>query len=433
VGSLASAYDVCVVGAGPAGSTCAFYLARQGKRVLLLEKQRFPRDKLCGDAVCSRAQVHLERMGVLQAVLAAGEGRWAEYGGFVSPRGVPCLARSTDRGTKPLAIAIKRAVLDARIARAAADAGAELVETAPVARADFARAEGLWTIHCQTELGRPYTARALVLADGALSRLARSLGLVTAAPDAVCSRSYIAPGTSDFAADGVLFYPPSLVPGYCSVFREADGSFSFCCYVIPGGPTRLTDLKARHHELPTSDPQLRAALGPAPRFEPMRAAPLRLGGVPRSSGEHVLLVGDAAGQVDPLTGEGIQYAMDAAEIAADTLAEAFEAGDLGAAFLRRYHWRWMAAFGRDFRWSRVMARAYTRYPVLLDASAEMMRRRGAAYFMEWAEAMTGLKPKRTLIGPRIVASVLREVARLRWGSSRAASSAAAGPFGPSST
>ena len=84
--SFASTYDVGVVGAGPAGSTCAFYLARQGKRVLLLEKQRFPRDKLCGDAVCTRAQIHLERMGVLQDVLAAGEGRWAEYGGFVSPR-----------------------------------------------------------------------------------------------------------------------------------------------------------------------------------------------------------------------------------------------------------------------------------------------------------------------------------------------------------
>ena len=162
------------------------------------------------------------------------------------------------------------------------------------------------------------------------------------------------------------------------------------------------------------EPQLRAALGPAPRFEPMRAAPLRLGGVPRSWGEHVLLVGDAAGQIDPITGEGIQYAMDAAEIAAGVLAEAFEAGDLGARFLKRYHRRWMATFGRDFRWSRAMAQAYVRYPILLDASAEMMRRRGSAYFMEWAAAMTGLKPKRTLIGPRVIASVLREVARLRW-------------------
>jgi menaquinone-9 beta-reductase len=423
VSDRAHAYDVCVVGAGPAGSTCAFYLARQGKRVLLLEKQRFPRDKLCGDAVCTRAQIHLERMGVLPAILAAHEGHWAEYGGFVSPRGIPCLATSTDGGAKPLVIAVKRVVLDARIARAATEAGAELVEDAPVARAEFSRADGLWSVHCQTEPARCYTARALVLADGALSRLARSLGLVTTPPDAVCSRSYIAAGTSDFAADGVLFYSVSLLPGYCSVFREADGSFSFCCYVIPGGSTRLTDLKARHHQALQNDPHLRSALGPAPRLDPMRAAPLRLGGVPRSSGEHVLLVGDAAGQIDPLTGEGIQYAMDAAEIAAETLAEALEAGDLSASFLQRYHRRWMAAFGQDFRWSRAMARAYVRYPILLDASGEMMLRRGAAYFMEWAEAMTGLRPKRTLIGPRVVASVLREVVRLRW----------AGPAAPSAS
>lgn len=212
------------------------------------------------------------------------------------------------------------------------------------------------------------------------------------------------------------------------MFREADGSFSFCCYVIPGGPTRLTDLKARHHEVLESDPHLRSALGPAVRLEPMRAAPLRLGGVPRSAGDHVLVIGDAAGHIDPLTGEGIQYAMDGAELAAGTLAEAFEAGDLREPFLRRYHRRWMAAFGRDFRWSGAMGRAYVRYPVLLDASAEMMRRRGSAYFMEWAEAMTGLKPKRALVGPRVIASVLREVARLRWTGSPARAANTSGPL-----
>jgi flavin-dependent dehydrogenase len=327
---------------------------------------------------------------------------------------VPCLASSTDGGAKPLVIAIKRMVLDARIARAAADAGAELIEDSPVSRVEFSPSEGAWTVHCRAEPPRHYTARALVLADGALSRLARSLDVVTTPPDAVCSRSYVEAGTSAFAADGVLFYPSALLPGYCSLFREADGSMSFCCYVIPGGPTRLTDLKDRHHELLQNDPHLRAALGPAAVLDPMRAAPLRLGGVPRSSGDHLLVVGDAAGQIDPLSGEGIQYGMDAAELAAQTLAEGFEAGNLGAAFLRRYHRRWMAHFGRDFRWSRAMAGAYVRYPILLDASAQMMRRRGSAYFMEWAQAMTGLKPKRSLVGPRVVASVLREAARLAW-------------------
>ena len=230
---------------------------------------------------------------------------------------MPCLASSTAGGAKPLVIAIKRVVLDARVARAAAvEAGAELVEDAPVARADFSPADGLWTIHCQTRPARRYTARALVIADGALSRLARALGLVTTPPDAVCSRSYIAPGTSEFAADGVLFYPASLLPGYCSVFREADGSFSFCCYVIPGGSTRLTDLKARHHELLGSDPQLARPWDRRPVSSRCARRRSASAACPGARATTSCVVGDAAGQIDPLTGEGIQYAMDAAEIAA---------------------------------------------------------------------------------------------------------------------
>src|SRR5712692_4726666 len=143
----AAAYDVCVVGAGPTGSTCAYYLARQGCRVLLLERKQFPRDKLCGDAVCSRAQVHLKRMGVLQEILAEGKGQWAYKGGLVSPSGISYIGRSQTETGGALVIAIKRIVLDEKIARAAARAGADLVENYPVCGAEFDPARGLWTVH----------------------------------------------------------------------------------------------------------------------------------------------------------------------------------------------------------------------------------------------------------------------------------------------
>ena len=64
-------YDVAIVGAGPAGATCAWYLAQHDIEVLLLEKAKFPRDKFCGDAVIPRAQRHLRRMGVLQQLIDA--------------------------------------------------------------------------------------------------------------------------------------------------------------------------------------------------------------------------------------------------------------------------------------------------------------------------------------------------------------------------
>ncbi|MGH7353496.1 MAG: geranylgeranyl reductase family protein [Candidatus Rokuibacteriota bacterium] len=410
----ASPWDVCIVGAGPAGSTCAYYLAGRGRRVLLLERERFPRDKLCGDAVTGRAQVHLERMGVLADVLAAGEGHWAEIGGFVSPRGVAYIGSSVEDGRRPLVIAIKRVALDVRLARAAASAGATLVEDSPVAGADFAPGSGVWTVRCATQPATTYEARALVTADGALARLARSLGVVTTAPDGVCSRAYVEAGTTDFASDGVMFYPRELLPGYCVLFREAGGELNLCCYVIPGGQAGLRDLKRLHDKIVRGDPYVNRALGPRARLAPMRAAPLRLGGVPQSVGDHMLVIGDAAGHIDPLTGEGIQYAMDGGEIAAQTLDEALEAHDLSAAFLQRYQDRWMASFGWDFRWSWAMAAASARYPAFLDGCAALMRRRGTEFLLEWAEAMTGARPKRTFLRPRVALPILGEMIRLWW-------------------
>src|SRR5262249_47398744 len=145
---------------------------------------------------------------------------------------------------------------------------------------------------------------------------------------------------------------------------------------------------------------------------------LRLGGVPRSYGEHCLVVGDAAGQIDPLTGEGIQYGMDAAEIAAATLDEAFRAGDWSARRLAPYQERWMRAFGRDFRWSRMMAMTCARYPGLLDASASVVARRGSEFLEVWAEIMTGVRPKRALLAPSVLLPLATAIARRWWTGSR---------------
>jgi geranylgeranyl reductase family protein len=423
----AQLWDVCIVGAGPAGATCAYYLARRGRRVLLLERERFPRDKLCGDAITGRAQVHLNRMGVLADVLAAGEGHWAGVGGFVSPRGVTYIGSSVGDGRRPLMIAIKRTALDVRVARAAANAGAHLVEGSPVAGVEFSAADRLWTVRCATSPATTYRARALVTADGALARLARALGVVTTAPDGVCSRSYIDAATTDFASDGVMFYPPELLPGYCVILREAGGELNLCCYVIPGGPAGLRDLKPLHERVIRHDPYVSRALGPNPRMAPMRAAPLRLGGVPLSYGQHLLVIGDAAGHIDPLTGEGIQYAMDGGEIAAGVLDEGLAANDLGAAFLARYQDRWMASFGRDFRWSWVMAQATVRFPSFLDGTAALMRRRGAEFLVEWGEAMTGARPKRAFLRPRVVLPILGETVRQWWRGPAAMATASTAP------
>ena len=413
IGTNGEPADVCIIGAGPAGSTCAFYLARQGTSVLLLDKAKFPRDKLCGDAVCSPAHVHLRRMGVLQAIEAEGRGHWSRVGGMYGPNGIGYIGNSTNETREPLVIAIRRIVLDEKMARAASAAGANLVEEYAVGSVEFSAGEGLWTIHHRNESKPPFRARVLVAADGALSRVARSLGLVNTAPDAICSRNYIDSSTAKFDADGVVFYPPELLPGYCALFREAEGLMNYCCYIIPGGNCAVGDLKRMHHWTLQNYHHIRTAVGSAVGVERMRGAPLRLGGIPRSSSDHLLIIGDAAGHIDPLTGEGIHYAIEGAAIAADVLGEAFTAGDLSARFLSQYHQRWQHKFGRDFRWSRMMARVCVRYPKLLDGTVALLRRRGADSLRDWGEVMTGAKPKSDFLRPGLALPILREVA-LQW-------------------
>jgi geranylgeranyl reductase family protein len=405
-------YDVCIAGAGPAGSTCAFYLARQGVRVLLLESQRFPRDKICGDAVCSPAHEHLRRMGVLEQIEAEDLGKWAAVGGFYSPKGIGFVGSSVDATKPPLVIAIRRIVLDEKMARAAQKAGANLVEEYPAGGIEFSRSEGLWTIrHARNADALPFRARVLVAADGSPSRIARSLGIVTTRSQAVCSRAYIEADSTDFDADGVVYYPPELLPGYCALFREAGGLLNFCAYILPGGKCANSDLRSIHERVLRDDPHLRKAIGPRAIMRKMQGAELRLGGIARSAADHLLIVGDAAGQIDPLTGEGIHHAIEAASIAAEVIGEGLRANDLSEAFLSRYHDRWQTAFGSDFKWSERMARACARYPWLLDAAASLVQRRGVEFLREWGEVMTGAKPKSGYLRPNIAFPMMLELAR----------------------
>jgi len=410
----ATRYDVCVVGAGPAGSTCAFYLARQGRRVLLVDRHRFPRDKICGDAVCRMAHPHLERMQVLPALLRAGRARYTGSGGFVSPAGIRYVGDSASRNGAQLVLTVKRAHLDEAMVRAAAAAGAELREDQQVVAAALDPRHGEWLIHAGERRSGPLTSiRALVLvvADGANSPLGRALGVTRSAPQAVCSRAYVKAGSHHFPYDGMVYYPEELLPGYIGVQREADGDLNFCVFIVPGGRYQGRDLRQVHQRMLESNPWITEDLGTRVEAEPMRAAPLRMGGIERSHGDHLLVVGDAAGHIDPLTGEGIHYAIEGAALAAQTLGEAFAERDLGGRSLSRYQRRWMGAFGNDFFWARQMSRLQVRLPLFLDAFAQLSKERGMDFMIQWARIMTGIQPKRDLLRPGLALPLLPAIVR----------------------
>ena len=201
-------------------------MAKGGAHVLLLDKEKFPREKYCGDAVCKTAIEILTDMKLYPYLVDANLAHVADSGGFVSPAGLSYVGRSKEAlGEIPAAIAIKRTNLDNAIAMAAKKAGADLKENNTVDNATFDKDKGLWTV--TTVEGKTYQARTLVCADGAQSKLAIKLGIVVGEPQGSCSRAFVEGGTHQFDADGVVFYNKAILPGYAAIFRHPNDELNY--------------------------------------------------------------------------------------------------------------------------------------------------------------------------------------------------------------
>lgn len=415
------AYDVAIVGAGPSGSTAAFYAAQSGARVALLDKEKFPRDKFCGDAVCTPAIRILEDMGVLQELRDNNEAKFADNGGFVSPSGLSYIGHSVEKIGEAAACAVKRTHLDVRMARAAARAGADLREEYEVTfDVAFDEQSGLWTVPAAD--GQKVQSRVLIIADGATSKLATHMGYCTEPPKGICSRAYVEGGTHNTEFDGVCFYQRESLPGYSAIFRHPNDELNYCYYLIPCGKDGMcgdvkeSDLKRLHEGAIKDDPFISQALGPKAKLERMKAASLRLGsqGVPQSYDDHLLIIGDAAGHIDPLTGEGIHTAMMGGKAAAETVLEMRELGNFSKAATQAYERRWMQAYGHDFALSKKGAELLYRFPILLDACANEMQRKGDAMMSKWAEVMTCMRPKSYFLRPDVALPLGFALVRELW-------------------
>jgi flavin-dependent dehydrogenase len=206
--------------------------------------------------------------------------------------------------------------------------------------------------------------------------------------------------------------PPKKKKKTTAIFRHPNDELNFCYYLIPCGPNKSKgqcgevseeDLARLHNDAIKRDPFISAALGPNAKIERMRAASLRLGsqGVKTTHDDHLVIVGDAAGHIDPLTGEGIHTAMMGGKAAAGAIAAMAQTGDFSKRSTRQYEAKWKELFGHDFFWSVAFAEAIYRCPLLLDAMASEMQRKGDSMMSRWAEVMTCLKPKTYLFRPDV--------------------------------
>src|SRR6202046_4496591 len=311
-----SRFDVLVVGGGPAGSIASLVLARGGADVALVDKSTFPRDKACGDVVGPRALQLLSDLG-----LGPPSGREVGDMLVVGPAGRRVRLPSADGLTYPgHGTAVARTVFDAMLHAAACDAGA----TPFVGRAQEPLEEEGRVVGYKLNTGQSLYADFVIGADGATSGVAAAADLVE--PDSVlwgfAVRAYL-PQVVDLPA--IVLWEPTprrAFPGYGWVFPGEQGVANIGLGIGTrtdrqagaGAVRALPDFLVHLHALGLLDE-------PAPAVPPRRLGGwLKMGIVGTTPARgRVLLVGDAAGLVNPMQGEGISQAMTSGRAAAESV------------------------------------------------------------------------------------------------------------------
>jgi len=353
---LCEMYDVIVCGAGPAGSVAATVLARGGARVLMLDRARFPRDKLCGDTINPGALAVLRRLGLAEAFEAAA----LPVDGMIvtGERGVRVRC-AYGQGLRGLAIA--RRDLDAALARGAVRAGVRF-EDGVLVRGPLidtrggdggeARVRGV-VIAGRDGRDVRVPAPLVIAADGRRSRLALPLGLVRhpASP-----RRWAIGGYFEGVAGVTSFGEMHVRRGRYIGVAPVPSGLTNVCVVVPGGERFMP--RTLLERTVAADPQLRerfagARLASAAAVIGPLAVDADAAGVPG-----LLLAGDAAGFIDPMTGDGLRFAVRGGELAAEAALAAF-AGQSATPHVRLGRARRLE-FSAKWRFNRALRRLVDR-------------------------------------------------------------------------
>jgi geranylgeranyl reductase family protein len=395
--------DVAVVGAGPAGSATALYAARAGLDVILLDRHTFPRDKICGDAVARKSVAHLHALGVLDAV-HAGVHEPVGRALLASPRGDAIeVDLSTPEAPDPHLICrreiLDNAMVEAARARATVLEGATVTDVlrngTRVSGVAFKTREGSGEIH----------ARAVVGADGFDSVVARRLGFYRhdSARWCVATRGYyrgldVAPRTVE-----IHFLRESL-PGFLWVFPTGDGIANVGLGIVHAELKRRGVGLREMHEAALALPRFRERFRGVERIGSVHGWNLPTPDFTRTiAGNGFLLAGDAAGLVDPFSGEGIGNAMDSGKTAAEVVGEVAPAD-----FARDYParlWRTLDAGEIALHYR---LRKLARHGGLIDFIVGRASARPDV--LEWIRGMTAARDavasKRALVSPLTYARLL---------------------------
>jgi len=334
---VSSSRDVVVVGAGPAGSAAAHYLAGAGFDVLLIDKAEFPRDKTCGDGLTPRALAVLDDMGLLEAVNRRGYR--VEALEMIAPGGGTADFSVPSFGQLPeYMLIIPRLILDDLIRARAVETGAAFEGGVEVTDVRVEAGE-VRVLGERRQEQVAFKTRMAVVATGASLKLVKRIGLSPRRPlTMLAARAYFE-DLQDLAPAVQVHFDGVPLPGYGWVFPLSPSSANIGAGVIPPGAWRRphTVNSRRAFTMFTQSPSLRTSLQASRQVGPIKGYPIRID-FDRSPthADRVLLAGEAAGLANPLTGEGIDFALESGRMAAEHATAMLRQDDFSRARLSGY-------------------------------------------------------------------------------------------------
>ena len=338
-------YDVIVCGGGPSGSTTAFYAAKAGMKVLLIDKSKFPRDKACGGLLTARLFDELPELEpYIKPVIECASSDVNLYSpsmkyriDFEFPVGTPWN--------------ITREVFDNAVLEAARDVGAEIMTQTRVSDFEF---NGGVTV--KTSKG-DFKSKMVIGATGPADKLAdmvrekrnlkpwndKQMGTALMW-EPVVGKEFVDENYGD-KRSLLVHFEPGGIKGYGWVFPKKEIlNIGFGAHNTSIKSIKIKEIWKDYINLLKKD-------GYFPKDQeipPVKGAPLPLSGpIKATTMDYTLLVGDSAGMVSPLSGEGIYYGMHAGKIAVDTIKKALETGDYSQQHLDQYHRDWNKLYGKE--------------------------------------------------------------------------------------
>src|SRR5438093_2431685 len=295
--------DVAIVGGGPAGSTCAAFCAAAGLRTLVLEREKFPREKVCGDCINPACWPVLERVELAEQIRNAPHAALnaVEFIAIAGQKLRLDLPREDNSE-----IAIKRSLFDQLLLDRARALGAEIREEATLIAIDRT-AEQNWKMDLVRET---LAARVVVGADGRNSTVARLRNLLPRSErERVALQAHI-PLPRDFGNRVVLQFLPE---GYSGQAPVNENELNLCLVGTPPTISSLRTWAEKEFKIPPNQPWRTVT--------PLTRAPVPV------AHENLFFIGDAARVVEPFTGEGIYYALRSGELAANAIVRIIRGED----------------------------------------------------------------------------------------------------------